>query len=228
MNLGKFLLWTAGTVDFFKPIYKFTMSKILSLFILFFCFSISNAQNSDIDLLKKINLNRNTDLEPTMIGLTNSVVPISIGTPIVIYAIGLIEKDSTAKKKAIFIGETFAASAFVSLALKSITKRDRPYVTYPEIDNVTEESSYSFPSAHTSAAFATATSLSMAYPKWYVIAPSFLWAGAVGYSRMYLGVHYPTDVLAGAIVGSGSAFLCYKLNKWINKKRAPHQKKLWE
>ncbi|HEU4788615.1 MAG TPA: phosphatase PAP2 family protein, partial [Flavobacterium sp.] len=62
----------------------------------------------------------------------------------------------------------------------------------------------------------------------YVIAPSFLWAGAVGYSRMYLGVHYPTDVLAGAIVGSGSAFLCYKLNKWINKKRAPHQKKLWE
>lgn len=163
-----------------------------------------------------------------MVGITNSAMPVSIGTPIIIYAVGLIEKDSITKKKAIFIGETLAASAFVSLALKSISKRDRPYETYPEIDNVTEESSYSFPSAHTSAAFATATSLSMAYPKLYVIAPSFLWAGAVGYSRMYLGVHYPTDVLAGAIVGSGSAFLCYKLNKWINKKRAPHQKKLWE
>jgi membrane-associated phospholipid phosphatase len=204
------------------------MSKICSLFILLFCFSISNAQNSDIDLLKKINLNRNTNLESTMIGITNSTIPISVGTPIIIYAVGLIEKDSTTKKKAIFIGETLAASVFISVALKSITKRDRPYDTYPEIDNVTVENSYSFPSAHTSSAFATATSLSMAYPKWYVIAPTFLWAGAVGYSRMYLGVHYPTDVLAGAIIGSGSAFLCYKLNKWINKKRSPHQKKLWE
>jgi membrane-associated phospholipid phosphatase len=202
------------------------MSKLIFIFL--FCFSISNAQNSDIDLLKKININRNTDLDPLMKGVTNSTFPVSIGTPVIIYAVGLIEKDSTTKKKAIFIGETLAASAFITYALKNITKRDRPYVTYPEIDNVVEESSYSFPSGHTSSAFATATSLSMAYPKWYVIAPSFVWAGAVGYSRMHLGVHYPTDVFAGAIIGSGSAFLCYKLNKWINKRRAPHQKKLWE
>jgi membrane-associated phospholipid phosphatase len=36
---------------------------------------------------------------------------------------------------------------------------------------------------------------------------------------MHLGVHYPSDVIAGAIVGSGSAYLSYKMNKWINKKR---------
>ncbi|WP_348822241.1 phosphatase PAP2 family protein [Flavobacterium aestuarii] len=204
------------------------MPKLIYLFILLFFFSISNAQNPDIDLLEKINLNRNTNLDPLMKGVTNSAFPISIGTPVIIYAVGLIEKDSITKKKAIFIGETLAVSAFITYALKNSIKKDRPYETYPQIDNVVEESSYSFPSGHTSSAFATATSLSMAYPKWYVIAPSFVWAGAVGYSRMHLGVHYPSDVLAGALIGSGSAFLCYKLNKWINKKRAPHQKKLWE
>jgi membrane-associated phospholipid phosphatase len=36
---------------------------------------------------------------------------------------------------------------------------------------------------------------------------------------MHLGVHYPSDVVVGALVGSGSAFLCYKANQWINKKR---------
>ena len=124
------------------------MAKLIFFFVFLFCFSISHAQNSDIDLLKKINLNRNTNLESTMVGITNSAMPVSIGTPIIIYAVGLIEKDSTTKKKAIFIGESLAASVFISLALKSITKRDRPYETYPEIENVTEESSSSIPSAH--------------------------------------------------------------------------------
>jgi membrane-associated phospholipid phosphatase len=75
------------------------------------------------------------------------------------------------------------------------------------------------PSAHTSSAFATATSLSLAFPKWYVVVPSFVWASSVGYSRMHLGVHYPSDVLVGALVGSGSAFLTQKANQWLNKKR---------
>jgi membrane-associated phospholipid phosphatase len=38
-----------------------------------------------------------------------------------------------------------------------------------------------------------------------VIAPSFLWAGTISYSRMYLGVHYPTDVATGAVLGAGTA-----------------------
>jgi membrane-associated phospholipid phosphatase len=59
----------------------------------------------------------------------------------------------------------------------------------------------------------------MAYPKWYVVVPSFVWASSVGYSRMHLGVHYPSDVLVGAMVGSSSAFLTQKANQWLNKKR---------
>ena len=204
---------------------KINLLQITNLVVLFFCINFANAQNLDIDVLRNINHNRNKSLDPALKGITNSLAPVSIGTPIIMYSVGLIMKDSTVKKKAIFIGEAFLASGF---ALKETVNRDRPFVTYPDIEQVTTATGPSFPSGHASLAFATATSLSMAYPKWYIIAPSFAWASAVGYSRMALGVHYPSDVLAGAIIGSGSAYLCYKLNKWVNKKQSKKIPQLWE
>ena len=56
-----------------------------------------------------------------------------------------------------------------------------------------------------------------------MIAPAYLWAGAIGYSRMQLGMHYPSDVLAGAVIGAGSAFIAYKGQQWLLKRK---QKKI--
>lgn len=195
------------------------MNKISCTIFFLLSVFVSSSQSIDIDILQKINVNRNTEFDPAFKTITNTAIPISIATPVMMYTIGLIQKDSLIKQKALFIGETFLASAFVTIASKSIFKRDRPYVTHPSIQPLSVEGSYSMPSAHTSSAFATATSLSMAYPKWYVVVPSFVWASSVGYSRMHLGVHYPSDVLVGALVGSGSAVLMYKANQWLNKKR---------
>lgn len=192
--------------------------KIFILFLLLFVSRLFS-QNFDINTLRSINLNRNESLDPIFEHITNSYAVVSIGTPLTMYAVGLINKDAKLKKDAIFIVESVAASVFITVALKETVKTERPFVTYPEIEKLTSAAGYSMPSAHTSIAFATATSLSMAYPKWYVIAPSFVWASAVGYSRMHLGVHYPSDVVAGALIGSGSAYLTYKINKWMNKKR---------
>ena len=195
------------------------MNKLSCTIFFLMSFFVASAQNIDIDILTKINVNRNSAFDPTFKLITNTAVPLSIATPVVMYSIGLIQKDSVIKQKALFIGETFLASAFVTIASKSIIKRDRPYVTHSSIQPLSVEGSYSMPSAHTSSAFATATSLSLAFPKWYVVVPSFVWASSVGYSRMHLGVHYPSDVLVGALVGSGSAFLTQKANQWLNKKR---------
>jgi membrane-associated phospholipid phosphatase len=195
------------------------MNKLISFFTFLLCLTTIQAQNVDIDILKKINLNRNTSLDGTFKSISQSAVPISVVTPLLIYSLGIINNDSVAKQKALFIGETFLVSAFITVVSKKIIKTNRPYETYPILHPVVSEASYSMPSGHTSTAFATATSLSLAYPKWYVVAPSFIWAGTIGYSRMHLGVHYPSDVVVGALVGSGSAFLCYKANQWINKKR---------
>ena len=189
----------------------------------FFIFFISlnlalYGQNADIDLLKSINLNRNKNLDNAFIGISNSVAPASIALPIGLLCTGIIKHDSTLKNKAVCVGASLIVAAGITTGLKYAVNRTRPFVTYPEIDKAMAAGSPSFPSGHTSDAFATATSLSLAFPKWFVIAPSFLWACSVGYSRMDLGVHYPTDVANGAIIGAGTSFLCYKANKWLSKR----------
>lgn len=200
-------------------IVMFKQKRVLLFVFLINIFSINlYSQNIDIKLLRDINLNRNTQLDNTFRAITNSASPVSISTPIIVYSIGLLKQNVTLKKQGLYLAETFFVSAFASTAVKYSVKRTRPFVTYPDLQKETLGGGYSFPSGHTTTAFATATSLSICFPKWYVIAPSFLWAGAVGYSRMDLGVHYPSDVLAGAIIGSGSAYLSYYLNRWVNKK----------
>lgn len=111
-----------------------------------------------------------------------------------------------------------SASAVTTL-LKYSIQRDRPYVTYAFIEKAGEGGSPSFPSGHTTSAFASATSLTLVYKKWYVALPAYAWAATCAYSRMHLGVHYPTDVLAGAIIGSGCAWLTFYLNKKLHSSR---------
>ncbi|MDO9185540.1 MAG: phosphatase PAP2 family protein [Bacteroidia bacterium] len=195
--------------------------KYIFLFFISLNLNIS-AQNPDIDILKSINLNRNKKLDNTFIFISNSIVPVSVGVPIGVLGVGFLKQDSTIKNKGVYIGASLLIAAGITTGLKYSVKRERPFVTYPVIDKVMNAGSPSFPSGHTSDAFATATSLSLAFPKWYIVAPSFVWAGSVGYSRMDLGVHYSSDVLAGAAIGAGTSYLCFKANKWLHER---HRKK---
>ena len=192
----------------------------LKLIIVLFCFWQTNlyCQNWDIDLLRHINLDRNRSLDGTFRLITNSTTPVSIGVPLLICGTGLIEKDSLTVRKSLYIGSSIAVTVIVTTIAKYAINRTRPFEKYPDIEKEAYGGSPSFPSGHTSQAFALATSVSLAYPKWYVVTPAFMWAGAVGYSRMDLGVHYPTDVFAGAILGAGCAWLTYKINQKLNSK----------
>ncbi len=199
------------------------MKNILYRYItlLILLLSINNigfSQNTDIDLLRKFNLERNVKLDNFFEIVTHSDAPISLLSPTAIFCVGLIKKDSITKSKGIIIGGSLVISSVVTLGLKYSIKRDRPYITYNDVQNLLVEKSPSFPSGHTSMAFSTATSLSLVYPKWYIIAPAFLWASSVGYSRMHLGVHYPSDVLVGSMVGIGCAFLSRFLTHKILQK----------
>lgn len=195
------------------------MKKLLSILIVCQLYIFGYSQNADIQLLKYINLNRHEALDPAMKTLTNTTTGICVTVPAALIAYSFIKRDSLNFRKSMVIGASMFTSAAITLVLKHAVNRTRPYKTYPELYHPYTEKSASFPSAHTSNSFALATSLSLSYPKWYVIAPSYLWASSVAYSRMHLGVHYPSDVLAGAIIGAGSSYLCFKLNKLLGNRR---------
>ena len=90
--------------------------------------------------------------------------------------------------------------------LKNRLRRNRPPQAIPGFKSVIEPSDqFSFPSGHTSAAFLFAIIIGATVP---ILLPFLLaWAVTVGLARVILGVHFPTDTLAGAIHGAGIAWL---------------------
>ena len=138
--------------------------------------------------------------------ISNANLYVNVAIPAGVLMSGLIENDTRTKKNALYIASSTATTYLLNLVIKRLVKRPRPFLTDLRLVPVYRPGEYSFPSGHSSSAFSAVTALSRSYPKWYVIAPSFLWAASVGYSRMYLGVHYPTDVTSGAVLGAGTAF----------------------
>jgi len=92
------------------------------------------------------------------------------------------------------------------MALKAIIRRDRPFVSVADSTRViTPADTFSMPSGHTAAAFLMATLIAFFFSA--ILLPIYLWALLIGLSRVILGVHYPSDILAGAALGTSCAVL---------------------
>ncbi|MDZ4665386.1 MAG: phosphatase PAP2 family protein [Bacteroidota bacterium] len=182
----------------------------------------SFSQNADLRLLKTFNAGSMPMWDKTMEGVSFSVYPAMPLTVGGIWAYGYFNKDQemmrNGYKGAIAIGFANCLTYGIKLAVK----RDRPFVTHPnDITQKTHVGPLSFPSGHTTAAFATATALSLSTKKWQFAVPAYAYAGLVGYSRMRLGVHYPSDVLGGMIIGIGSGLLTWQIDRWIRGSKTP-------
>ena len=196
------------------------MMKRWTFFVCFLSLLVSGAwgQNWDINTVHRVNSWDGKFLRNYNKVISRTEPYVAIGVPVAMAVTAWAKHDKQLLKDAVYVGTSVAGAFVVTYGMKYLVDRQRPYERYPDrVHAYSHENSPSFPSGHTATAFALATSLSVKYPKWYVIAPSAVWACSVGVSRMNEGVHYPSDVLAGAAIGAGCAVANIYINRWLNK-----------
>lgn len=178
------------------------------------------SQNLDLRILKSINKNDYPKWDKTMHYTSLSVYPALVIAPGSIFLNGYIKNDKVMMRNGVKTAAGIGLNILLTTGLKYSINRKRPFVQYPndiiKRDNV---GPYSFPSGHTSSAFAMATAVTLSTKKWYIAVPSYIYACGVGYSRMRLGVHFPSDVLGGMVVGIGSSLLVWQIDKWLQKQQ---------
>lgn len=200
---------------------KFSFYRYTCFLLLFTWTFHTRAQNADIGLLRKVYTSQDLPADGFFRGISNSVSPIAVSVPLLYFGGGLFQKEkdlqcNTWFQNGIRSGLTIGGAGLISYALKISVQRQRPYVQYNDIVPKMHTSSYSFPSGHTTFAFATATIVSLNHKKWYITVPIYAWAATVAYSRLHLGVHFPTDILGGMVIGTGTGFLVHHLSqKWF-------------
>ena len=163
--------------------------------------------NFDVDLLKLFNGERGPWLDRVQWALTASGPLVAYTLPVLFALVGMLRK----RVWLLWVAATAAASVLscglVVLLLKWLVARPRPFLVDLSIVQLSSGVGGSFPSGHTGDAFAIAMVLVLVFRRWVVAVPALLWALGVGWSRMALGVHYPSDVLGGILLGTLSAAL---------------------
>ncbi len=137
-------------------------------------------------------------LTPAMLTLTK------LGDTSTYFAVGLVllaVGSPLTLRCGALLGTSAIVASLIAAGIKHLFRRERPLVTLPDFSAlVSIPDRYSFPSGHTATAFAVAVSLSM---EGVFLGPLLLASAfGIGSSRIYLGAHYPLDVIVGAVLGS--------------------------
>lgn len=163
----------------------------------------------EIDILNFIQTLRNPFLDwlmPVISHMGNGVLYI-------VLAVVLLCFKKTRKIGVVLTLALLLEYTIVSIILKPAVERPRPYTVNTLIQLLIEEpEDWSFPSGHTSAAFTMIFALYFMKNRWWI--PMAIAGVLIAFSRMYLYVHYPTDIFFGACIGILSAFIVVKGMEW--------------
>ncbi|NQV01124.1 MAG: phosphatase PAP2 family protein [Bacteroidia bacterium] len=153
----------------------------------------------DFTILEWIHHNRLESMDEALSWFSAATTYISIIMILIVILSSRFRKAGLMKSLQMFA--TFFIAALINYTMKSYFLRERPFRVYESIEKLAEGGSSSFPSGHTLEAFAMATVISLLFRRRKIQFPVFIWAILVSYSRLALGVHYPTDILAGVVFG---------------------------
>lgn len=163
--------------------------------------------NLDLAILHQLNGGRATELDYMLLTLTITAYGLGALVPICLYLMGHFRRVVSLKLKAYqYVFAMGLNILFIGL-LKYTVDRPRPFITHTTVEQIAEASSPSFPSGHTAFAFTAAVVLVLMFRSPALRGLVLTWALLVAYSRLALGVHYPSDVLGSIVLGSSAAFL---------------------
>lgn len=165
----------------------------------------------DVRLLRAVYTSDAPAVRAAMRGADRTAFPVFYGAPGAAWGGAWLLRGGDDWSDAYRLTVSQVATYGAVRGLKALFQRPRPYAVLPDIRSRSpryspegaEGTSFALPSGHASMAFAVATSWSLSHPEWYVIGPGAAWASAVALSRVWLGVHYPSDIVAGAVLGTG-------------------------
>lgn len=177
---------------------------------------ISILQNMDAGILLAIQEMRNGFLDPLMGGYTSMG---DAGAIWIVMSAAMLCYKPTRKAGALVLMAMLLGMLCTNVILKPLIARPRPWLDVAGlVPLINEADPNSFPSGHTCAAFAAAMVLWRALPETWTGTKVLIMVMAVlmGLSRLYVGVHYPSDVLAGAIIGSACAWSVWHIY-WVRR-----------
>lgn len=194
----------------------FTVIAVFGLLILLnWSVIVPNFLHHDQAILHDVNNGRVSAFDSFFIIITNTSSYVALGATGFVFLLSFVKQSATLRRCGWQLLFTFLFAFIVIKSLKYSIDRIRPFDQHTTVEKLVEIDTPSFPSGHTLESAAMATTVVLLFSHKALWAFAIAWAMSVAFSRVLLGVHYPSDVMAGIILG----VLVALISHWIFLKR---------
>lgn len=193
----------------------FSIIAITLLILLNWSTIAANFLEHDQAILHDVNNGRVSAFDSFFIFITNTSSYVALGATTSVLLWSYVKRSTVLRRCGWQLLFTFLFAFVVIKSMKYSIDRTRPFDEDTTVEQLVEIDTPSFPSGHTLESAAMATTVVLLFMNKALWAVAISWSMSVAFSRILLGVHYPSDVLAGIILGILVSLICH----WIFLRR---------